>query len=61
MATLRGLGRQLLLRTRINHSEREAFVKAAQLSGISLSAWSRMVLRKAAAADLNAAGHKIDL
>jgi len=60
-AAIRGLGRQLLLRVRMNRKEQLAFEAASALSGLSISSWSRMVLRKAAIADHHNAGRKADL
>jgi uncharacterized protein (DUF1778 family) len=57
----KGLGRALTLHIRLNEAERKAFNDAAAISGISISSWSRMVLRKAAIADHHAAGKPIDL
>ncbi len=43
-------------RLRWSPEEKEAFQKAADLSGMSLSAWMRVVLRKVAAHELDQAG-----
>jgi antitoxin component of RelBE/YafQ-DinJ toxin-antitoxin module len=45
-----------LARIRLTPAEKEAFQRAADLAGLSLSAWIRIVLRNAAARDLDAAG-----
>jgi uncharacterized protein (DUF1778 family) len=60
-ANPRGLGRVLTLHIRLNEAERKALNDAAAISGLSISSWSRMVLRKAAIADHHAAGRKADL
>lgn len=61
MSDPRGLGRRLLLRVRMNAKEKTVFDHAADLSGLTLSSWARMVLREAAAAKLHAAGRKVEL
>jgi uncharacterized protein (DUF1778 family) len=60
-STIRGLGRRALLHIRVNEAERKTFDEAAAISGLSISSYCRMVLRKAAIADLNAANRKVDL
>ena len=55
-STQRGLARPDVLRVRINTEERETFKQAASLAGLSLSSWTRMVLREYATARLKAAG-----
>jgi uncharacterized protein (DUF1778 family) len=47
------------IQIRAAQSEKEAFEKAAQLSGISLSAWVRERLRRAAIVELREAGLSI--
>lgn len=49
-----GVGRQL--RVRASPSERQAFEDAANLSGLTLSAWIRTQLREAAELRLKSAG-----
>lgn len=41
-----GTARAVQLKVRINDRERQAFEKAAEISGLTLSAWVRMVLRE---------------
>jgi hypothetical protein len=53
---MRGLERREMLRFRANASERNAFQQAADIAGLSLSAWARMVMREAATAALARAG-----
>lgn len=48
-----------VMRLRVDDAEKEGFEKAAGRSGLSLSAWARERLRKAAAAELEAAGIQI--
>ena len=48
---------QLLIR--VSESEKEGFERAAEIAGISLSSWSRLVLRTAAIKQLQDAGEKI--
>ena len=47
------------LQIRLELSEKEAFEKAASISGIALSAWVRERLRRAAIRDLGDAGLQI--
>jgi hypothetical protein len=47
------------LQIRLESSEKEAFEKAASISGIALSAWVRERLRRAAIRDLGDAGLQI--
>jgi uncharacterized protein (DUF1778 family) len=47
------------MKLRVDQDEKKAFEDAAALSGISLSAWIRERLRKAAAAELESAGIQI--
>jgi uncharacterized protein (DUF1778 family) len=44
---------------RLSQAEKQAFEKAAQLAGISLSAWVRERLRRAAIVELREAGLSI--
>jgi len=44
-----------IMKLRIEDSEKEGFEKAAGLSGLSLSAWARERLRKAAVRELEEA------
>jgi uncharacterized protein (DUF1778 family) len=44
------------LKIRVGADEKEAFQQAAEVAGISLSAWMRERLRKLAAQELNEAG-----
>lgn len=48
-----------VLRLRLEPAEKAAFQDAADISGLSLSAWIRERLRKDAALELEAAGHRI--
>lgn len=48
-----------IMRLRLEASEKEAFEKAAALSGIALSAWVRERLRRAAIRELGEAGQQI--
>lgn len=41
-----GTSRDSQLKVRINARERQAFEKAAEIAGLTLSAWVRMVLRE---------------
>lgn len=61
MDSPRGFGRTVTMRARINAVEQQAFNDAAKLRGLTRSSWVRMVLRQAAAADLHAAGRKVEL
>jgi len=45
----------------MNQKEQLAFDAAADLAGLSLSSWARMVLREAALIRLHAVGRKADL
>ena len=47
------------LQIRLQHKEKDAFEKAAQLSGIALSAWVRERLRRSAIRELGEAGQQI--
>jgi predicted HicB family RNase H-like nuclease len=47
------------LEIRIDEREKAAFTQAAEVNGISLSAWVRQRLRRAAKQDLEEAGRKI--
>jgi hypothetical protein len=44
---------------RVRPSEKSAFTQAAEIAGISLSAWARERLRLTAARELESAGRKI--
>ncbi len=48
--------RQDILHVRISKPEQSAFAEAARVNGLSLSGWTRTVMRKAALADLRSAG-----
>lgn len=48
-----------LIQLRLQPSEKESFQKAAEISGIALSAWIRERLRKACIKELEDAGHPI--
>jgi antitoxin component of RelBE/YafQ-DinJ toxin-antitoxin module len=61
MKGIRGLGRPEFLRIRVNQKEKDAFAKAAELSGLSISAWIRMALRQKATAELTTAGKETGL
>jgi uncharacterized protein (DUF1778 family) len=47
------------LEIRIDAEEGEAFLNAAEASGMSLSAWVRQRLRRAAKQDLEEAGRRV--
>jgi uncharacterized protein (DUF1778 family) len=47
------------VKIRLSDVEKEAFQRSATIAGISLSAWMRERLRKAAAAELGQAGKEI--
>ncbi len=47
------------LDVRLEPSEKEAFKRAAELSGLALSAWVRERLRRAARAELQDAGESV--
>lgn len=47
------------LQIRLSAAEKESFDLTAEISGISLSAWARQALRRAAAAELRAMGLKV--
>lgn len=53
--------RPLTMRIRVNQREQNSFNAAADLAGLTVSSWCRMVLRKTAAADLHAAGKDTNL
>ncbi len=46
-------------RLRLSPEEKRAFQRAADLSGMTLSAWMRVVLRKVAAQELDQAGSSV--
>jgi uncharacterized protein (DUF1778 family) len=48
-----------MIKLRLSAPEKDAFEKAAELSGIALSAWVRERLRRAAVKDLGEAGQQI--
>jgi hypothetical protein len=48
-----------LLKIRVSHSEKEAFQTAADVAGITVSAWSRERLRRAAVRDLQDASRPV--
>lgn len=58
---IRGLGRRDMVRTRINDKERVVFQRAAEIAGLSLSSWARMVMREKAIEALSRAGEKTQL
>lgn len=45
---------------RVQAAEKRAFDEAAELAGISFSAWARMNLRRAALRDFQDAGRRVD-
>jgi len=47
------------LKLRVQDEEKQAFQAAATLAGLSLSAWARERLRRAARIDLEGAGQQI--
>jgi hypothetical protein len=47
-----------VLQVRLSEAEKQAFEEAAQIAGISLSAWARERLRSAAVRDLEEAGRR---
>jgi uncharacterized protein (DUF1778 family) len=49
------------LELRLQPVEKAAFRDAANLSGLALSAWARMQLRKAAIREFEEAGKRLDL
>ena len=48
-----------ILQVRISPEEKESFEFAAQISGVSLSAWARQALRRTAASELRSMGFKV--
>ena len=46
------------LKIRLGPEEKQAFQEAADLAGVSLSAWIRERLRKSARTELEEAGHR---
>lgn len=48
------------LQIRVDPHEKEAFDEAARLAGVSLSAWARMTLRRAAKREFEDAGRRVD-
>lgn len=51
--------KQNLVKLRVQDVEKESFQRAADLAGVSLSAWARERLRKIARTELDKAGQKI--
>jgi uncharacterized protein (DUF1778 family) len=51
-------GKSRQIRFRTEAAEQQAFERAARLSGLTLSAWIRTVLREAAERRLSSAGEK---
>lgn len=51
--------REAQIIVRVTDMEKEGFEKAAEISGIGLSAWARQKLRAAAIKDLQDVGEKI--
>jgi predicted HicB family RNase H-like nuclease len=51
--------RELSLDVRLDPSEKAAFQEAAELSGVSLSAWVRERLRQVARTELEGAGRQV--
>lgn len=49
------------LQIRIDPKEKQAFDDAAELAGLSSSAWARMALRRAAIREFEDAGRRLDL
>jgi len=58
---IRGLSRRYMLRVRLNDAEQGAAMAAAALAGLTLSAWTRMVIRETASARLKSAGKEAGL
>lgn len=48
------------LQIRIDPAEKQAFDGAAELAGLSASAWARTVLRRAAIREFEDAGRRLD-
>jgi hypothetical protein len=48
-----------LLKVRVSEREKDAFEVAAEIAGISVSAWARERLRRAAVRDLQDAGRNV--
>jgi uncharacterized protein (DUF1778 family) len=51
--------KSVLVQIRLEPEEKEAFTRAAEISGIALSAWIRERLRRAARIELESSGIKI--
>ena len=51
--------RDTALQLRLTADEKESFELAADLSGVSLSAWARQALRRTAASELRSMGFKV--
>jgi hypothetical protein len=43
-----GEGKELYIQMRVDHHERDAYIRAADAAGLKLSAWMRAVLSRAA-------------
>jgi hypothetical protein len=53
------MNKELRIIVRVSAEEKAAFEQAAQIAGISLSAWARQKLRSAAIKELQDVGEKI--
>ena len=56
MPKIKPPARPVTLRVRLSAAERKAFEMASQFDGLDLSAWCRMVLRRAAATAMREVG-----
>ena len=57
----RGHGRRHQIRVRVTEAEARSFAEMAEISGLSLSSWARMVLRTSALNGLRQAGRKSEI
>ena len=55
---IRAMARTMSIQVRLSSDEKDGFTEAADLAGISLSAWIRERLRLAAIRELEAAGRR---
>lgn len=53
------MGKTEFMKVRMQPAEKEAFERAAELAGISLSSWARERLRSAAIRELESAGQRV--
>ena len=53
------MGKSEFIKLRLERNEKQAFLDSADLAGVSLSAWMRERLRKAARMELEEAGRQI--